>query len=148
MAYLRLYKNANYYIASSMDSLDLRYSKSVLLKIYEKGGSVIQSDLKLIASNWRTLTDVISSLGNDGYLDITEKISGRRITRIALTEKGRIVAENLMHLEEPRVTIPEGLIAEIEKIIERDKSHSSVEEYVREAVRKALEKWKKEHAVG
>ena len=94
------------------------------------------------------MTDVISSLGNDGYLDITEKISGRRITRIALTEKGRIVAENLMHLEEPRVTIPEGLVAEIEKIIERDKSHSSVEEYVREAVRKAIEKWKKEHAVG
>ena len=131
-----------------MDSLDLRYSKSVLLKIYEKGGSVIQSDLKLIASNWRTLTDVISSLGNDGYLDITEKISGRRITRIALTEKGRIVAENLMHLEEPRVTIPEGLVTEIDRIIKRDKSHSSVEEYVKEAVRKAIEKWKKEHAVG
>ena len=78
-----------------MDSLDLRYSKSVLLKIYEKGGSVIQSDLKEIVSNWRTLTDVINSLKDDGYLVVTERISGRRITQISLTEKGRDTAEKL-----------------------------------------------------
>ena len=67
---------------------------------------------------------------------------------ISLTPKGRIVAENLTHLEENSIRIPEGLISEIEKIIKRDKSHSSVEEYVNEAVRKAIEKWKREHAVG
>ncbi len=53
-----------------------------------------------------------------------------------------------MHLEEPRVTIPEGLVDEIDKVIRKDKSHSWVEEYVKDAVRKAIEKWKKEHAVG
>ena len=35
----------------------------------------------------------------------------------------------------------------IEKVIKRDKSHSSVEEYVNEAVRKAIEKWKREHGI-
>ena len=39
-------------------------------------------------------------------------------------------------------------MTEIDKIIKRDKSHSSVEEYVKEAVRKAIEKWKRDHAVG
>ena len=51
-------------------------------------------------------------------------------------------------MEENKITIPEGLISEIEKIIKRDKSYSSDEEFVNEAVRKAIEKWKKEHAVG
>jgi DNA-binding MarR family transcriptional regulator len=83
-----------------MDSLDLRYSKSVLLKIYEKDGGVIQSDLKGIASNWRTLTDVINSLKDDGYLVVTKRISGRRITQISLTEKGHAVAKQLKRTQE------------------------------------------------
>ena len=81
-------------------------------------------------------------------IKIDVKTFGKNIQEISLTPKGRIVADNLMHLEEPRVTIPEGLITEIDKIIKRDKSHSSVEEYVKEAVRKAIEKWKRDHAVG
>jgi hypothetical protein len=87
-------------------------------------------------------------MSNDGLIKIDVKAFGKNIQEISLTPKGRIVAENLVHLEESRITIPEGLISEIEKIIKRDKSHSSVEEYVNEAVRKAIEKWKREHAVG
>ena len=73
---------------------------------------------------------------------------GNEVSRVSLTPKGRIVAENLSRLDDYRITLPKGLTEEIEKIIKRDKSHSSVEEYVNEAVRKAIEKWKKDHAVG
>ena len=116
-----------------MDSLDLRYSKSVLLKIYEKEGSVIQSDLKRIASNWRTLTDVINSLKDDGYLVVTERISGRRITQISLTEKGRSVAEQLKRAEEAAKGV----------VIHEDESRIEVSD-IPEMWR---EKWKNLHAL-
>ena len=84
----------------------------------------------------------------DEYLTIQESKIGPKKYYISLTPKGRVVAENLAHLKENSIRITEGLVSEIEKVIKRDKSHSSVEEYVNEAVRKAIEKWKREHAVG
>ena len=124
-----------------------KHISSILIFLLEKG-EIKKTDLSYVVSSPQTYHRAVEELEKEGYLIQRESIIGRKIVNVSLTPKGRIVAENLMHLEEPRVTIPEGLIAEIEKIIERDKSHSSVEEYVREAVRKALEKWKKEHAVG
>ena len=130
-----------------MDSLDLRFSKSILLKLYNEG-SCLKTNLQDIVKNLYSLDKLLTSLSKDGLISIDVKTFGKNIQEISLTPKGRIVADNLMHLEEPRVTIPEGLITEIDKIIKRDKSHSSVEEYVKEAVRKAIEKWKRDHAVG
>ena len=130
-----------------MDSLDLRFSKSILLKLYNEG-SCLKTNLQDIVKNLYSLDKLLTSLSKDGLIKIDVKTFGKNIQEISLTPKGRIVADNLMHLEEPRVTIPEGLITEIDKIIKRDKSHSSVEEYVKEAVRKAIEKWKRDHAVG
>ena len=130
-----------------MDSLDLRFSKSILLKLFNEG-SCLKTNLQDIVKNLYSLDKLLTSLSKDGLINIDVKTFGKNIQEISLTPKGRIVADNLMHLEEPRVTIPEGLITEIDKIIKRDKSHSSVEEYVKEAVRKAIEKWKRDHAVG
>ena len=130
-----------------MDSLDLKHAKSVLIGLC-KEGTVKKSHLFSIVKSHQVLDNLLESLQRDQYLIVQESKIGPKKYSISLTPKGRIVAENLAHLEEFRITIPEGLISEIEKIIKRDKSHSSVEEYVNEAVRKAIEKWKKEHAVG
>ena len=130
-----------------MDALDLKHAKSVLVEL-SKTDEVKKSDLFKIIKSHQVLDNLLESLEKDSYLIIQESSVGPKKYSISLTPKGRIVAENLMHLEEPRVTIPEGLVTEIDRIIKRDKSHSSVEEYVKEAVRKAIEKWKKEHAVG
>lgn len=130
-----------------MTSLDLRFSKSILSKLYSDG-SCLKTTLQNIVKNLYSLDKLLTSMSNDGLIKIDVKAFGKNIQEISLTPKGRIVAENLVHLEESRITIPEGLISEIERIIKRDKSHSSVEEYVNEAVRKAIEKWKREHAVG
>ena len=130
-----------------MNSLDLRFSKSILIRLYDEG-SCLKTTLQDIVKNLYSLDKLLTSLSKDEFINIDVKAFGKNIQEISLTPKGRVVAENLMHLEEPRVTIPEGLVTEIDRIIKRDKSHSSVEEYVKEAVRKAIEKWKKEHAVG
>ena len=130
-----------------MDSLDLKHAKSVLIELC-KEGTVKKSYLFSIVKSHQVLDNLLESLQKDEYLTIQESKIGPKKYSISLTPKGRIVAENLAHLEESRITIPEGLISEIERLIKRDKSHSSVEEYVNEAVRKAIEKWKKEHAVG
>ena len=130
-----------------MDALDLKHAKSVLVEL-SKTDEVKKSDLFKIIKSHQVLDNLLESLEKDSYLIIQESSVGPKKYSISLTPKGRIVAENLMHLEEPRVTIPEGLVTEIDRIIKRDKLHSSIEEYVKEAVRKAIEKWKKEHAVG
>ena len=130
-----------------MTSLDLRYAHSVLIKLREKDSFMKYELFDIVTSN-QTLDKLLNGLEKDEYIIKKLSVYGRRTYEISLTPKGRIVAENLVHLEESRITIPEGLISEIERIIKRDKSHSSVEEYVNEAVRKAIEKWKKEHAVG
>ena len=130
-----------------MDALDLKHAKSVLVEL-SKTDEVKKSDLFKIIKSHQVLDNLLESLEKDSYLIIQESSVGPKKYSISLTPKGRIVAENLMHLEEPRVTIPEGLVAEIEKIIKRDKSYPSVEEYVRDAVRKAVERWRKDHAVG
>ena len=125
----------------------MRFSKSILTKLYSEG-SCLKTTLQDIVKNLYSLDKLLTSLSNDGLIKIDVKAFGKNIQEISLTPKGRIVAENLIHLEENSIRIPEGLISEIEKIIKRDKSHSSVEEYVNEAVRKAIEKWKRQHAVG
>ena len=83
-----------------MDSLDKSYSKSVLVLLYSRGGNAKKSDLKEIATNWRTITDVLNILQKDGYLTISEEILGRRTYMITLTPKGRAVAEQLKRAEE------------------------------------------------
>ena len=125
----------------------MRFSKSIISKLYREG-SCLKTTLQDIVKNLYSLDKLLASLSNDGLIRVDVKAFGKNIQEISLTPRGRIIAENLTHLEENRITIPEGLVSEIEKIIKRDKSHSSVEEYVNEAVRKAIEKWKREHAVG
>ena len=132
-----------------MKSLGQHYSVPILIELYSAGEVYKTSIQRKVVKTLSTLDKVLEELRDDGLIVIDNKVErGNEVFRVSLTPKGRIVAENLIHLEENSIRIPEGLIYEIEKIIKRDKSHTSVEEYVNEAVRKAIEKWKREHAVG
>lgn len=132
-----------------MKSLGQHYSVPILIELYSAGEVYKTSIQRKVVKTLSTLDKVLEELRDDGLIVIDNKVErGNEVFRVSLTPKGRIVAENLIHLGENSIRIPEGLISEIEKIIKRDKSHSSVEEYVNEAVRKAIEKWKRDHAVG
>ena len=77
-----------------MDSLDLKYAKSVLQKLTEEEYFMKSELFKIVTSN-QTLDKLLAALEEDGY--VTKKLStyGRRTYTISLTPKGRQVAEQL-----------------------------------------------------
>lgn len=130
-------------------SLDLHYSVPILVELYSAGEVYKTTIQKRVVKTLSTLDKVLEQLEVDGLITIEKKVErGNEVNWVSLTHKGRVVAGNLSHLDDYRVSLPNGLIDDIEKIIQKDKSHASVEEYVNDAVRKAIEKWKKDHAVG
>lgn len=130
-------------------SLDLHYSVPILVELFSAGEVYKTTIQKRVVKTLSTLDKVLEQLEFDGLIKIEKKVErGNEVNWVSLTQKGRTVAENLSHLDDYRITLPNGLIDDIEKIIKKDKSHASVEEYVNDAVRKAIEKWKKDHAVG
>ena len=46
------------------------------------------------------------------------------------------------------VRIPVGMIKEIDEILQKDQTYLSVQEFIRMATKKEIERWKKDHAVG
>ena len=82
-----------------MDSLDLKYAKSVLIEL-----STIEiakkSDLFKIIKSHQVLDNLLESLQEDNYLTIQESIAGPKRYSISLTPKGRSVAEQLKRAEE------------------------------------------------
>ena len=105
------------------DSLDIRYSKTILLKLYEKGGNAKKSDLVHFTSGWTALGQVLTSLKNDGYVDISEQMLGRRTYTIQLTDRGRAVAQKLKEVEE----IGSGNIAQEEEMLDLPLTDEEVE---------------------
>ena len=130
-------------------SLDLHYSVPILVELYSAGEVYKTTIQKRVVKTLSTLDKVLEQLEFDGLITIEKKVErGNEVNWVSLTHKGRTVAENLSHLDDYRITLSNGLIDDIAKIIKKDKSHASVEEYVNDAVRKAIEKWEKDHAVG
>ena len=82
------------------DSLDRRYAKAVLLNLYKLGGTAKKVDLVSSTSGWNALTQLLVELKNDGYIDISEHILGRRTYEIKITDKGRAVARKFKEAEE------------------------------------------------
>lgn len=83
-----------------MEVLDRSYAKSVLLNLLDKGGSSNKSDLRTVASNWRTISDVVDELAKEELVSVKEEIVGRRVFVIELTERGRAVAEQLRRAQQ------------------------------------------------
>ena len=82
-----------------MDSLDLKNSKSVLLRLSEVQ-AVMKSDLFSIVKSHQVLDNLLAALERDGYLTIRVNQVGPKKYTIALTEKGRLVAEQLKRTQE------------------------------------------------
>ena len=89
-----------------MEALDRSYAKSILILLLSNNGKAIKSDFSVIASSWKTLSDVISALEEEGFLTISEQVLGRKTYVIEITDKGREVAEKLKEAQE----VAEGVI--------------------------------------
>ncbi|MCL4341232.1 MAG: hypothetical protein M1431_03950 [Candidatus Thermoplasmatota archaeon] len=79
-------------------SLDLRFSKSVLIRLL--GRSCLKTALQDIVKNLYSLDKLLAQLSNDGLIKIDQKAFGKNIQEISLTPKGRQVAEQLRKAEE------------------------------------------------
>ena len=83
-----------------VDSLDLKYSKSVLLKIYSFNEPIAKKDLGKVVKSHQVLDNLLINLEKDGYIHISSNIVGPRVFKISLTDKGRQVAKKLKEAEE------------------------------------------------
>ena len=90
----------------NMEALDRSYAKSILILLLSNNGKAIKSDFSVIASSWKTLSDVISALEEEGFLTISEQVLGRKTYVIEITDKGREVAEKLKEAQD----VSEGII--------------------------------------
>ncbi|MCW1294218.1 MAG: winged helix-turn-helix transcriptional regulator [Candidatus Parvarchaeum sp.] len=81
-----------------MNSLDEKYSKSVIFWLYENN-PVLKTDLQRVVKNLYSLNSLLEKLEEDGLIQIEKKPFGKNITEISLTQKGREVAEHLMKLD-------------------------------------------------
>jgi len=82
-----------------MDSLDLKYAKSVILRLTEKD-TFMKSDLFDIVTSNQVLDKLLDALQADGYIRKDLSKYGRRTYSISLTPKGRVVAQQLKKTEE------------------------------------------------
>jgi len=135
-----------------MDSLDLKYAKSVLLRVADRG-AVKKSDLFDVVKSHQVLDNLLGALMKDEYLKIEENKRGPKKYSIFLTPKGKIVAKKLKEADKlasgrsvPRETveveIPEGIYEQILRILRLDKEERSVEEFVLNAIKERIKDWK------
>ena len=82
-----------------MESLDLRFSKSVLAKLHD-GGPTLKTNLQAIVKNLYSLDKLLLALKEDGLVKIDTKPFGKNIQEVSLTPKGRAVAEQIRRISE------------------------------------------------
>ena len=140
---------------NSMDPLNLKYSKGILIALLEKG-KVNKKVLQPYASNTNTLDDVLDALEQSNLISKKQDVIGRRVYEISLTPKGIAVAKQLQKADEiasgaaiPKesitIEIPQGLHEQILRILKLDREERSEEEFILNAVRDKIERWKREH---
>ena len=83
-----------------MDSLDLKYSKSVLLEIYLHKEPVAKKDLAKVVKSHQVLDNLLLDLEKDGYVVISSNKIGPKTFKISLTDKGLAVAEKLKEADD------------------------------------------------
>ena len=82
-----------------MDSLDLKYAKSVILRLTEKD-TFMKSELFDIVTSNQVLDKLLDALKSDGYIRKDLSTYGRRMYSISLTEKGRAAAEQIRRISD------------------------------------------------
>ena len=78
-----------------VNSLNLKYSKPILIKLLELGGTAKKNDLASVTSGWPALDKTLAALEMDKFIEISEKFLGRRTYVISLTNKGFEVSKML-----------------------------------------------------
>ena len=81
-----------------MDSLDLKYSFSVLRAIYANSGTVQKKDLAKVVKSHQVLDNLLESLQKDGYIVISSNKIGPRVYSISLTSIGKDAAEKFQSI--------------------------------------------------
>ncbi len=81
-----------------MNSLDEKYSKSVIFWLY-KNNPVLKTELQGVVKNLYSLNSLLEKLEKDKLIQIEKKPFGKNITEISLTQKGRNVAVHLIKLD-------------------------------------------------
>ena len=103
-------------IMNGLPSLNERYAKAIVIFLLEHPNGVMQKDLFHIVKNSATREKVLQALKEDGLVEISEQVVGRKKYNIKLTEKGRAVAEKLKEAEEVAMMTPEELEAQRKRI--------------------------------
>lgn len=82
------------------NSLNLKYSKPILIKLLELGGTAKKNDLADVTSGWPALDKTLAALEKDKFISMSEKFLGRRTYVISLTGKGVEVSKMLQSIFE------------------------------------------------
>ena len=77
-----------------MDSIDLKYAKSILLELSKKEVSK-KIDLANVIKSHQVLDNLLSSLQEDGYIEIKETQIGHKTYSVKLTRKGQLMIKPL-----------------------------------------------------
>ena len=120
-----------------MDSLDLKYAKSVIQRLTEKD-TFMKSELFDIVTSNQVLDKLLDSLQRDGYIRKELSTYGRRQYSISLTVKGHAVAEQLVKAQE----VAKGTIGEPTITVETDKDGEKIY-VISQEYRKASEQRRK-----
>jgi len=83
-----------------VDSLNLKYSKPILVKLLKLGGTAKKNDLADVTSGWPALDKTLAALEKDKFISMSEKFLGRRTYVISLTNKGIEIAKMLQGIFE------------------------------------------------
>jgi len=83
-----------------VDSLNLKYSKPILVKLLKLGGTAKKNDLAGVTSGWPALDKTLAALEKDKFISMSEKFLGRRTYVISLTDKGVEIAKMLQGIFE------------------------------------------------
>ena len=138
----------------SKNSLDSRFSKSVLLKLLNEK-ELLKTNLQEIVSNLYSLGGLLEELKKDGLINIQTMKYGKNIQKISLTSKGIAVAKQLQKADEiasgaaiPKesiiIEIPEGLHEQILRILKLDRDEKSEEDFIISAVKYKIKRWKRD----
>ena len=82
------------------NSLNLKYSKPILVKLLKLGGTAKKNDLADVTSVWPALDKTLAALEKDKFISMSEKFLGRRTYVISLTGKGVEVSKMLQNIFE------------------------------------------------
>ncbi len=136
-----------------MKSLDLAYTNSILIELLNSNDKRTMTSLQNLATSYNTVKKTVYALKDDGLVSIEPSKQGRRTFLVSLTPKGREVAKRSLALAEiasgksiPKETIsvelPQGVHEQIIKILKIDREERSEEEFVLDAVKDKIKKWK------